>query len=194
MKTDFDALKQLIDQTIYSREVHEEAATIRQRPKFFNPIQKAWAFFVLSNTSIYGMLDGVMVTPSDHKKSPSSAFYSKVKLLSEEYAHRFVDVFVDNRDAIYVIDKNDAESTFMFVDPPYFQSDMGHYGGYTIEDYERLLLKLANLKGKFMLTSYPSDILDAYVSANNWTKFEKDMPLGAGSKGKRKTEVFVTNY
>ncbi|OAV68103.1 hypothetical protein Barb6XT_01167 [Bacteroidales bacterium Barb6XT] len=39
---------------------------------------------------------------------------------------------------------------------------MGHYGGYTLEDFENLLQLLTTVRGKFMLSSYPSDILTSH--------------------------------
>ena len=69
---------------------------------------------------------------------------------------------------------------------------MGHYGGYTIGDFEKLLQLLTLLKGKFMLSSYPSGILSEYVEKSAWKMIEYGMPRSAGHG--RKTEALTMNY
>ena len=76
--------------------------------------------------------------------------------------------------------------------PSYFQADMGHYGGYTVDDFERLLQLLTTLKGKFMLSSYPSDILSRHAHEAGWRMMEIELPRSAG--GGRKVEVLTINY
>jgi len=69
---------------------------------------------------------------------------------------------------------------------------MGHYGGYTKDDFEALLQLLSTLKGKFMLSSYPSEILSAYALQHGWKVIEFELPRSAG--GGRKVEVLTMNY
>lgn len=192
-KTDFEPLKALVDATVFGRESHDEAATIRQRPAFFSPVQRAWAFFVLANCSLYSILDNSCNAPGKDAKA-SNTFYRKVERFDASFCERFRNVFVEQRDAIYVLCKNDAPDTFAFVDPPYFNADMGHYGGYTEADFEALLLALGGLVGKFMLTSYPSPLLEAYTERFGWRFVRKEMSLSAGAKGKKKVEFVTMNY
>lgn len=194
VKTDFAALKPLIDGTVYGRESHEKAATIRQCKDFFTPVQRAWAFFVLANSSIYAILSNQSTFPGKDAK-PARTFYYKVKAFEAHFAERLQNTFVEQRDAIYVIERNDGEDSFFFVDPPYFNANMGHYGGYLEADFERLLQTLSVLKGKFLLTCYPSELLEKWLGKNpNWTADFREMSLSAGAKGKRKVEVLVRNY
>lgn len=194
MKADLPVLRAMVDATVFGRECHDEAATIRQRPAYFTPVQRAWAFFVLANMGMFSSLDTPCVTPSADSKR-SQAFYRKAGLLDDDaYGERFKNVFVEQRDALYVIQKNDSADTFFFVDPPYFQANMGHYAGYTRDDFGRLLDVLAGVKGRFILTTYPSELLDEYVSRLGWRSIELDLQLAAGAKGKRKTEVITRNF
>jgi DNA adenine methylase len=75
---------------------------------------------------------------------------------------------------------------------------MGHYDGYTIEDFEGLLKTLEKIEGKFLLSSYPSDILSKYTKSNNWNQRSFDMTVSVNAKGegarKKKTEVLTANY
>lgn len=63
------------------------------------------------------------------------------------------------RDAIRVIEAVDCEDVLHYCDPPYFNSDCGHYSGYSEEDFIALLDCLSAVKGKFVLSSYPSEVL-----------------------------------
>jgi DNA adenine methylase len=91
-----------------------------------------------------------------------------------------------------VIRKVDGRDTFHYVDPPYFNADMGHYGGYTQDDFVKLLKTLSGLNGKFMLSSYPSDVLCEYAKQYGWNMMEFKLSRSAG--GGVKTEVLTVNY
>lgn len=195
LKSDFVALRTLVEATVYGRQSHEQATVIRQSQAYFTPVQRAWAFYVLANGSMYASLDCPMKVSMNDPQIVRT-FYSKVRAFGPHLADRLSNTFVEQRDAIYVLEKHDGEGTFFFVDPPYFNSDMGHYTGYTDNDFERLLSALLALKGKFILTCYPSDLLDRYaeLANGNWLVERREMQLSAGAKGKRKVEVLVRNY
>ncbi|MDR1672315.1 MAG: hypothetical protein LBS09_02455 [Bacteroidales bacterium] len=69
---------------------------------------------------------------------------------------------------------------------------MGHYRGYTEEDFTRLLEVLSKVKGRFLLSSYPSEVLSQYVAKHGWTSNEIEMRKSAG--GGTKTKVLTMNY
>jgi len=194
VKSDFEQLKALVDATPYARESHQKASTIRQSQEFFTLLQCAWAFFVLANSSMYAGLDNPCLFPGKDIKVVRT-FYNKANRFGASYTDRLQNTFIERRDALYVINQNDDQETFFFIDPPYFNSNMGHYGGYTEADFEGLLKAVSMLQGKFILTCYPSDLLDIHLGLNpNWKAEFRDMAKSAGSKGGRKTEVLVRNY
>ena len=126
---------------------------------------------------------------------PVVTYHNKVALLNDEaYIKRLERTFIESRDALYVIQLHDSIDTFHFVDPPYFNSDCGHYAGYSADDFKKLLDVLAAVKGKFLLTCYPSDIVDTYILAHGWHIERVEMLLNAGNKGKKKVECLVRNY
>jgi DNA adenine methylase len=89
--------------------------------------------------------------------------------------------------------------SFFYVDPPYYNSDCGHYDGYTIDDFERLLQLLSKLEGKFLLSSYPSPILKEYTKANGWHTFSIEQTVSVANSNttkppKKKIEVFTANF
>ena len=106
---------------------------------------------------------------------------------------------IECNDAFKVIETHDSEETFVYTDPPYIDTAQGHYGGYTEEHYRRDLETLAAMKGKFLLSSYPSAILDEFIEKYGWYTRTVDRSLSAsnaaGSKvRKRKVEVLTANY
>jgi DNA adenine methylase len=69
---------------------------------------------------------------------------------------------------------------------------MGYYGGNTLEYFQKLLQLLATLKGKFMPSNYPSELLSSFVQRAGWRIIELDLSRPAG--GGRNTEVLTMNY
>lgn len=112
---------------------------------------------------------------------------------------RLENAQIENNDACKVITSRDTKDSFHYVDPPYINSDQGHYGGYNEIHYKALLDTLSAIKGKFLLSSYPSDILTEYTEKNGWYTIRFDKPLNAGkpkngTPRKRKIEVLTANY
>jgi len=80
---------------------------------------------------------------------------------------------------------------------PYFNSDCGHYNGYSVEDFENLLKLLSSIKGKFLLSSYPSPILQKYAKENGWFMWSVEQGVTINNKSgyiKRKTECITANF
>lgn len=77
-------------------------------------------------------------------------------------------------------------------------STCGHYDGYTLEDFEGLLKTLSQIKGKFLLSSYPSEILSRYMEKYGWQQKEIEQRVSVGinngKPAKRKIEVLTANY
>ena len=121
-----------------------------------------------------------------------SQIQSRKESFTDIYSKRLEHTSIFCRDALDVIRKADHEEAFHYIDPPYFNADMGHYGGYTYDDFENLLKTLSNIKGKFILSSYPSDILTFYSKKEGWKMIELDLPRSGG--GGRKIEVLTMNY
>ncbi|WP_366143599.1 DNA adenine methylase [Flavobacterium sp.] len=62
---------------------------------------------------------------------------------------------IEQNSAHQVILSRDSEDAFIYADPPYVNTNQGHYGGYTEEHFIRDLDVLAHVKGKFLLSNYP---------------------------------------
>jgi DNA adenine methylase len=192
----FIDLQTMVRVTLHSRKAHQDANVIYANPHLFTDVQRAWAVWVLSAQSFSAMLDG---TWGYDKKDRTTTLKIKNKReqFTEQIAARLQDVQVECADAIYIINSRDTPGTLFYADPPYFNSDCGHYDGYTAEDFEKLLQTLAQINGKFLLSSYPSPILKQYAKANGWHQWSYETGVSVSAKGrymKRKVEVLTANY
>lgn len=194
-KRNFPKLKAEIDVTLYSEEQYKEARQIylSSDASEQNSVLRAWALFVLSHQTFLHIIDSTWGYGRD--RNVATTFTNKKQMFDERYVKRLENTQIFCRDALRVLVNADDEQTFHFIDPPYYNSDCGHYGGYSLEDFERLLNVIQNLKGKFLMTSYPSEILDEYAEKNGWFQIKFEMHKSASHKeGERKIEVFTMNY
>lgn len=196
VQDDFVSLEKLIRITLHSRDLHRKAKVVYCNPDMFTEIKRAWAVWTLATQSFSSMLDGSWGYDIA-KRTTSKKVANKRNSFTEEYAIRLQDVQIECTDALRIINSRDTSTSFFYCDPPYYNSDMGHYDGYTIDDYEKLLKTLSKIKGKFLLSSYPSPILTEYTRKHNWKQEEIKMDVTVANKsGKRKgkIEVLTSNY
>lgn len=192
---DFKALQKRIDETLYDRTTHRYAWFIRKYAHLYTDIDIAWAFFTLSSVGFSGTLDSF----GCYTKGSKAKTHEKRKtLFSKDMKQRIEGVQVENCDAVDLIKRRDSINTVFYCDPPYIDTCQSHYAGFTREHYKTLLDTLSNIKGKFLLSSFPSDILYEYIKKNGWYSFEinqvKSASRNPDGTRKRKTEVLTANY
>ncbi|MDO9001376.1 MAG: DNA adenine methylase [Bacteroidota bacterium] len=192
IKTKFPELQKEIKATLHSRELYRNAMVVYAHPDLFTDVKRAWALWVLTNQGFAGMIGSWGFGKDDSKEA---ALANKRDAFTKEYEDRLTKVQVENNNAIKVINRCDDKETFIYADPPYIGSDQGHYKGYSESDYRELLDALAKVKGKFLLSSYPSKILATYIKKYKW-KVQKVTKNVAVTKhtDKVKTEMIVMNY
>ncbi len=197
VQNDFVSLEMEIRVTLHSRDLHRKATVINNNPDMFSDIKRAWAVWVLSTQSFAAMQDGSFGYDVN-SNTTTKKITNKRNSFTEEYAQRLQNVQIECADALRIINSRDAAGSFFYCDPPYYNSDMGHYDGYTIEDFESLLNCLATIKGKFLLSSYPSEILATFVRKFGWYQLEVEQTVSVASNSekplKKKTEVLTANY
>ena len=191
VQREFAALEAELAITLHSRDQHRKAEVIYQNPDMFSEVKRAWAIWVLANEGFGGMLDGSFgyCRSGSHTKK----IINKRDSLTYDYAIRLENVQLESTDAIRIIKSRDTGETFHYCDPPYFNSDCGHYEGYSRENFEDLLKTLESIEGRFILSSYPSDLLKEYTEKNNWNCIPIEMGKAMG-KNSKKTEVLTANY
>ena len=195
VKTDFVSLEKEIRISLHSRDLHRKASAIYNNPDLFNDVKRAWAIWILAHMSFASMIDGSFgydkVSGSTSKKIKNAR-----ESFSEDYAIRLQSTQIESTDALRIIESRDSEESFFYCDPPYYNSDCGHYDGYSLEDFECLLKLLSKIKGKFILSSYPSPILTKYTKENQWKTETQDsfVSVSKGIRNKVKTEVLTYNF
>lgn len=196
VQSDFTSLEKEIMITLHSRDLHRKASVIYNNPDMFSELKRAWALWVLSSQGFAGQIDSSWGYDKTKNSTPKK-IENKKEAFTYDLAVRLQQVQLECADALYIIKSRDAKEAFFYVDPPYFNSDMGHYDGYSKDDFEALLKLLSGIQGKFLLSSYPSDILSSYIKQQGWqTKsFDGKVSVAAKSgKQKAKVEVLTGNY
>ncbi|QHN64833.1 DNA adenine methylase [Bergeyella cardium] len=190
LKSNFSELKRILDATLFSRSTYKQAMVVYEHPYLFTPVVKAWAFWVGTNFGFSNQIGTLSTSP----KRISSCINKKIAF-SESLSERLKNVFIENIDAVKLIERIDAPEVFFYIDPPYVGAVQGHYGGYTQEHFDKLLECLSKVKGKFMLSSYPNKALSKYAESCGWTIHSKNLTLVASrNSSKKKTECLTINY
>jgi DNA adenine methylase len=195
LRRDFSALEKEVAISLHSRKQHHQAEVIYQNPEMFDRVKRAWAVWMLANSSYGCMLDGGF--GYDRVGTTSKKLDNKRAAFSAGYAARLQRVQIECCDALRVIRSRDVSDAFFYIDPPYVGADQGHYDGYTQEDFDALLKLLESVEGKFLLSSYRNAALSECVKRNGWDSVELRMAITMthGQKVKRqKIEVLTANY
>jgi len=193
VKNDFVDLEKEIRISLHSRDLHRKAWVIYQNPDMFTKLKRAWAVWVLSSQGFAGKLSSSFGKDKTSSKT-AKVIANKRTAFTEELAIRLQEVTLESRDAIKLIESSDFDKAFFYCDPPYYNSNCGHYDGYTIEDFEMLLKTLSRIKGKFLLSSYPSELLTKYSKEFGWHTLNIEQKISVSTTGKRKVEVLTANY
>lgn len=188
LRSNFDELKTFIDVTLYSRDTYKRALTIYNHPYLFTPVHRAWAFWVATIQGFSNMI-GSWHSSNTHGKEAGNLANRKLDF-TRELSERLIGVQIENRDAVEVIKIMDTPNTFFYIDPPYVGANQGHYYGYKQEHFNELLEALSNLKGKFILSSYPNEQLNEYRVKYGWNS--KDVSVGKTNG--TKVEALTFNF
>lgn len=193
---DFEKLKQKIEQTLFSRATYSVALTIFRMPHLFNKLQQAWAFYTTTNM---GFACSAKSWGYDKYSKRVKAFRNKKILFDSSIQGRLEGVQIEHLDALKIIENRDGEDVFFYLDPPYPNSDQGHYSGFSQHDFENLLEALSKIRGKFLLSSYPNDALKAYTERFGWHTLVFDRAKSSvhakyRNSTTRKIEVLTANY
>ncbi len=168
MRDNFDELNTKISDTLHSETLHAKAKDIYYGRIDASKLDLAWSVWVIMNMSFAGSTyggwkwcNGTAGTHAAKVIRVKRDFFKKLK-------DRLRDVQISNKDALEVILKRDTVSTFFYLDPPYPGAHQGHYYGYTIDEFHRLLTVIQSIKGRFILSNYWSQTLKYFILKNNW--------------------------
>jgi DNA adenine methylase len=188
----FKQLQQAVTTTLHSRDAYRDAVVVHTHPHLFDEVKRAWAFHTMASQSFSSNFSS---WGYDRVGTTSLKISNKRLNFTQELSERLNTTTIENDDALKVIQRYDTTEAFHFIDPPYFNSECGHYKGFSRNDMERLLDGLSGLQGKFLLASYPSDLLDGFIKTHGWDTWSIEKKVAVSGKvNKTKVEVLTANY
>lgn len=191
----YSQLKEEINKTLHARGIYDHAFYIYNHPTFFDHVKRAWAVWCLCKMSFASKMDGTF--GFDKSKGTMVKKIGNAKdAFTQALCNRLEKVTIERDNALKVIKRFDKPDAFHFVDPPYINSDCGHYEGmFTHSDLLSLLDLLASISGKFMLTMYPHEDIDHYSARHSWKIVEVERTISSSrTNRKKKSEWIVMNY
>lgn len=168
-----------LELTPYARDDYKLATELQHTG---DAVDKAWAWIVncswsFSNQPITG--DGSHTRLSTGVMSSNhAATWANKRDIFPEVFNRLRGVYVENDDAIKVIERWDSPQTCFYVDPPYPGACQGHYAGYTPDNFQALIDALSVASGSFALSCYPNDAVP-----DDWPRCDFQSHCSASGQG-----------
>ncbi len=194
----FRRFRRMVEALPFGRSAWEEAHAYE---KDGDPVADAVAFFVDARQSRAGLMKSF--TPLTRNRTRRgmngnvSEWIGTVDGLADVHA-RLRSVILESLPAIEVIQREDGPGTLFYCDPPYLHETRTATQAYAFEmtedQHRELLAVLRAVKGKVMLSGYPSNLYDGTL--RGWNRHTFDIPNhAAGGKRKdRETEVLWCNF
>jgi len=194
----YPLLEKKIKMTLHSEKYHTEAKVIMNNIQDYDKVDIAWGFWVQTNMSFSNSIGNGFAFANDNSRNKKTT--NMREAFSREFYKRAREVQLFNRDAIEMLKLKDSKDTFFFADPPYVESDCGHYSDKNMWNelkYTGFLDSLGSIKGSFLLTTYPSETLEYFRKKYGWESQDKKVVLsvdGRRDERKYKTECITYNY
>ncbi|WP_374355107.1 DNA adenine methylase [Chitinimonas sp.] len=162
-----------------------------KHPETLTDIQRAARFFYLQQHTFGARLEG--------QTYGTATTGSVVNLLRIEEtlsaAHlRLAGVNIENLPWQTVIERYDRPHTFLYLDPPYWQTE-GYGVEFGLENYEQMARLMGTMKGKMMISI--NDHPDIRRIFADWPMLELEIKYTVGvAQGERKAtgELVITNW
>lgn len=200
----FELFRRLAEATPFAEAVWREAAEelAGERREVLCHL-RAWAFFVRCRMSLAGRMrsfTGVTKTRTRRGlNNEVSAWLTAVEGLPAVHS-RLKRVLILNRPALDVIHGQDGPRTLFYCDPPYLQETRTAPNVYAHEmtdgNHRDLLGALSQVKGKFLLSGYRSEMYDGFADRLGWhrTDFPVANHASGGKSNRRMVECVWSNF
>ncbi|AZN72720.1 DNA adenine methylase [Georhizobium profundi] len=162
---------------------------LKCRPETLTDLERAGRFLYLQRLAFGGKVVG----RSFGVDTTGGARFNLNRLgpLLEDVHERLSGVVIENLDWSVFLDRYDRQDTLFFLDPPYFGCERD-YGDkvFARSDFERLADRLADLRGRFMLTLNDCPDVRKIFARFSMTNVELTYTI-AGGEGRRVGEVVI---
>jgi DNA adenine methylase len=164
-------------------------------------VDRAWALFVRARQSRAGSFKGfTSLTRNRLRRGVNgnvSEWIGAVDGLAAIH-ERLRPVVVENMPALDLIRREDSPGSLFYLDPPYLHETRSTKDAYRFEmnnrDHAELLDVLKAVKGKVMLSGYPSALYDTTLAGWNRRTFDKANHSAGGGSKRRMTECVWCNF
>ena len=161
-------------------------------------VERAWAFFFSAQFSYAGR-DPTMATVGNYFVNLDNGLprrWLNVRQHLERLSLRFRSVIVEGKPWQEIVAKYDGGDTFFYMDPPYLPETRATGGDYACEmsraDHLELLTCIKSLKGKVMISGYPSTLYEQQLA--EWRKREFEVTCTVSPSRSKRTETIWMNY
>ncbi|KAA6323231.1 Modification methylase DpnIIA [termite gut metagenome] len=196
--TNLEELRIEVNRTLHCRSQHVHAWHIYNNPEYFTNVQRAWVVFILSKMGFSGQLSSSFgFDRTAGKNSLKLRCLKKDDVFCEELKTLLEQSTIECDDAFKIIKRYDCTDAWHFIDPPYVNSNMGHYAGmFNEQNFAELLELCTKLQGKFMLTMYPDNIIQQYADKTGWIihKVVRQVSACKAESRRKQEEWMICNY
>lgn len=161
-----DIMKIIDDRFIFSKQWHQHAREIWDKD-IEDEVEHAWSLWYMVTASFGSILGGTFSRqPGDMSKQILRMHRGKKRMV--DAIGQLELATIDCMDANELVAKYDRAANIFYIDPPYVDANQSHYSGYTQESFDELLHILGNMKGKFILSHYQNDNMEACIDKYSW--------------------------
>jgi DNA adenine methylase len=184
-QTAFNQLQRLLESVPFSEIEFDNASenSILEADGYGETVHRAATFFIRCRQSMSGRMKSFAPLVKNRTRrgmqDQVSAWLSAVEGLPAIHA-RLIRVAILNRPAVEVIKQQDGPRTLVYADPPYLhttRSTTKEYGEHemSMEQHEELLTTLSQIKGRFVLSGYPSALYESFRKKHGWNTDAKQI-------------------
>lgn len=159
-------------------------------------VDRALKFLVVCRQSRQGLRKGFATTSRSRTRRGMNEQVSSWLAAIEDLPlihSRLKRVVVFNMNATRLIEQEDSKDTLFYCDPPYLHSTRSSIDAYEHEmdsaSHLHLLAVLSYIKGKFMLSGYPSGLYARWAKHHGFTYVDFKLPNNASSKSTKDLKV-----
>ena len=153
IRDDVDAFLKRADFLLYSRELYRRwADDLEQGMTPRDPVDRAVRFWYVIR-SAFGAHPGKGWAFQKVKPRNSPAVMQNALANIRAIHERLKTVEIDHVDFRVCIKNRDAPSTFLYVDPPYLETEQYRAGDFTLEDHRDLAQILRDAQSKWLMTA-----------------------------------------
>lgn len=189
-----DELVEWLQSRPYAKDLHEKYS--RQYFKGYRPdddVERAGRFFYIRRSQFAGKYDGYSGFRSGSSPPTKARVHQRSYEQLDEFAERFRQVTIENRDYREIFERFDGENVFFYCDPPYVEEGDALYSGSEF-DHSEFANTLEELDAKWCVsyTDIPESLRNYTIISQERTQhMRKGQP---NMKRDKRVERLVMNY